>query len=90
MKFSIIYQPRMARLRFLDVDSESLKALMKKDLRKKIDPRSGYVYGVVDYEGQRVIPAAMTSSGMIVEVPDGDFGELTTAEQLMEIQEIAE
>lgn len=84
MKFSIIYKQSLQRPRFLEIDSEGFESIDTAGLR---DIKNVFVYGVVDYANQRVIPAAMTVEGKIIEVPDGDYGELTPAEYFEENQE---
>jgi hypothetical protein len=80
MKFSIIYADPFARPRALDVDAESLDLIRSSDIDSKLNIDVATIYGVVDYEGRRVIPAVLTAEGKIMEVPDGDYGILTPAE----------
>lgn len=84
MKFSIIYAEKLARPRFLSVDSEDIESLKGMEMSSQLDPDSVFVYGVVDYENERVVPAAISAEGKIVEVPDGDYGILTPAEYFEE------
>ena len=80
MKFSIIFKESLQRFRFVDVESESFDSLAVADQPKTFGIQTPLVYGVVDWEGQRIIPASMSGEGRFVEVPGGDFGELTPAE----------
>ena len=80
MKFSVIYADPLARPRALDVDAESFSAIRKEDVQSLIRSPVVTVYGVVDYEGRRMIPAVMDADGKLREVPDGDYGILTPAE----------
>ena len=80
MKFSVIYADPLARPRALDIEAESFSAIRRRDLQRLLRPVVATVYGVVDYEGQRMIPAVMDEDGSLREVPDGDYGILTPAE----------
>lgn len=80
MKFSVIYADPLARPRALDVDAESFSAIRKEDVQRLLKPPVATVYGVVDYEARRMIPAVLNAEGRLVEVPDGDYGILTPAE----------
>ena len=80
MKFSVIYADPLARPRAIDVDSESFSAIRSADIDSKLNIDVVTIYGVVDYEGRRVIPAVMDADGSLREVPDGDYGILTPAE----------
>lgn len=80
MKFSVIYADPLARPRALDVDAESFSAIRKEDVQSLLRTPVVTVYGVVDYEARRMIPAVMNEDGSLMEVPDGDYGILTPAE----------
>ena len=80
MKFSVIYADPLARPRALDLEAESFDAIRKEDIQRFLEPPVATVYGVVDYEGQRMIPAVMDKDGILREVPDGDYGILTPSE----------
>jgi len=84
MKFSVIYADLLARPRALDVEAESFSAIRRDDLQRLVEPSLATVYGVVDYEAQRMIPAVMDEDGSLREVPDGDYGILTPAEWFKE------
>ena len=84
MKYSIIFKESLQRFRFVDVESDSFDSLTVADQRRTFGMQTPFVYGVVDWEGQRIIPASMNGEGRVFEVPDGDFGELTPAEYFEE------
>ncbi len=83
MKFTLIFKEALQRPRFVDVDAESLESVTTKDIPEQFLGDMVFLYGVVDYEGARTIPAII-SNGKIFEVPDGDFGELTPVEYFEE------
>lgn len=86
MKYAIIYKHPFHRSQSLIVDSESFDAIRTTE----IDPERVFVEWVVDFENKEIIRAAMKVTGELIEVPEGDYGEQTTAEQFeqeMEIQE---
>lgn len=80
MKFSIIFKEPLQRFRFVDVEAESFDALVINDQAKTFGMKTPFVYGVIDWDAQKVVPASMGGDGRVFEVPDGDFGELTPAE----------
>ena len=84
MKFTLIFKEALQRPRFVDIESESLESVTTKDIPEQFLGDMVFLYGAVDYEGARTIPAAITADGGVVSVPDGDFGELTPAEYLEE------
>lgn len=84
MKFTLIFKEALQRPRFFDIESESLESVTTKDIPEQFLGDMVFLYGAVDYEGARTIPAAITADGRVVSVPDGDFGELTPAEYLEE------
>lgn len=78
MKYAIIYKKPLLRTRSLVVDSEET------DIRKiavpaELDWTQVFVEHIVDFEGQRIIPAALSAHGF-VEAVDGDFGAETPGE----------
>lgn len=84
MKFSIIFKEPLQRFRFVDVEAESFDALAINDQAKTFGMKTPLVYGVIDWDAQKVVPASMGGDGRVFEVPDGDFGELTPAEYFEE------
>ena len=85
MKFTLIFKEALQRPRFVDIDAESLESVTTKDIPEQFLGDMVFLYGAVDYEGARTIPAAITADGRVVGVPDGDFGELTTAQDFREM-----
>ena len=84
MKFAVIYKLPMCRTRSIEVEADSFDDLLVKKM--DLNPNRLFVEHIVDFEGQRIIPAAMTSEGMLIEVPDGDFGERTPAEYFLQAE----
>jgi len=85
MKFTVIFKESMQRPRFFDVEADSMGAVTRQSMPEEFLRDMVFVYGIVDYENRRTIPAVFDADGRIVEAPDGDFGELTTAEYFEEM-----
>ena len=84
MKFSIIFKQSLQRFRFVDVEADNFDALVVENQAKTFGMDTPLVYGVIDWDAQKVVPASMAGDGRVFEVPDGDFGELTPAEYFEE------
>ena len=87
MKFTVIFKETLQRPRFFDVEAESMSAVTKQMIPEEFLQDMVFVHGVVDYDNRRTIPAVFDGDGRLVEVPDGDFGELTTAEHFADMAE---
>lgn len=87
MKFTVIFKETLQRPRFFDVEAESMSALTKQMIPEEFLGDMVFVHGVVDYDNRRTVPAVFDGEGRLIEAPDGDFGELTTAEYFEENQE---
>jgi hypothetical protein len=83
MKFTFIFKESLQRPRFVDIDADSFEAISAKDVPEEFLGDMFSLYGVVDYAGARTVPVVI-SNGKFVQVPDGDFGELTPAEYFEE------
>lgn len=87
MRYTVIYKQSLQRPRFKDIESDSFDELSVDDAKAFFGVDVPFVYGVIDWDAERVIPAAIAFGGRIIEVPDGDFGELTPAEYFEQIAE---
>ena len=84
MKFTFIFKESLQRPRFVDIEADSFDLVTTKDVPAEFLADRIFLYGLVDYENSRTIPVAVSSEGKVVEVPDGDFGELTPVEYFEE------
>ena len=85
MKFTLIFKEALQRPRFVDVDAKSFDVITKSSLPERYLADMVFLYGVVDYQSSKVIPAAFDLDGGVMMVPDGDFGEPTTAQDFREM-----
>ena len=79
MKFTFIFKESLQRPRFVDVDADSFESITTKDVPEEFMGDFFSLYGVVDYSGARTVPGVI-SNGKFIQVPNGDYGELTPAE----------
>ena len=92
-KYTLIFKESLQRPRFMDVEAESLSSLVAPDLKAEYGSDRPMLFGVVDHENSRAFPAVFSLDGGVMEVPDGDYGELTPPEYFeseVSTQEIAE
>ena len=83
MKFTFIFKESLQLPRFVDVESESFETVTTKDIPEEFLSDMVFLYAVVDYSKAMTVPAVI-SNGKIVQIPDGDFGELTPVEYFEE------
>ena len=79
MKFTFIFKEALQLPRFVDVESESIESVTTKDIPEEFLSDMVFLYGVVDYSRAITVPAVI-SGGKIVQIPDGNYGELTPVE----------
>lgn len=92
-KFTLIFKESLQRPRFMDVKAKDLSSLKVPDVKEVYGSDRPILFGVIDYENARAFPAVVSLSGGVMEVEDGDFGELTPPEyfeQQASTQEITE
>ena len=83
MKFTFIFKESLQLPRFVDVESESIDSVTTKDIPEEFLGDMVFLYGVVDYSKAVPVPAVI-SNGKIVQIPDGNYGELTPPEYFEE------
>ena len=83
-RYTIILKEPLMRPRFIDIEADSIGDIGTKDIPDFYQGQQFSLYGVVDYDAGRTVPVVGTPEGGIMEVPDGDFGELTPAEYFEE------
>lgn len=66
MKFTFIFKESLQLPRFVDVEAESFDLVTTKDIPEEFLSDMVFLYGVVDYEGARTIPAAITADGRVL------------------------
>ena len=83
-KYAEIYREFGHRTRALYLDADSFSTI-----QTGLTDTEHFVEHVVDFDEQRVIPCVQTAEGLL-EVPDGDYGELTPVEYFIEKQRESE
>lgn len=75
MRYGIIYRTSFNRSRSMSFDTDTPFAAST-----NLDPEQFLVEHLIDFDARTITPVALRSDGTLFEIPDGDYGEATTAE----------
>ena len=75
MKYALIYKSHFHRTRSMAIEAESREAISV-----DLDPEQFLVEHLIDFDERTITPVILKGDGGLFEIPDGEFGEATTAE----------